>query len=140
MPLFHLAFPVTDLQATIDFYTQSFGCSLGRQAERWVDLDFYGHQLSCHVASTHNEAATNPVDGDNIRIPHFGVILDKSAWQALHQRLAQQGARFALTPKIRFEGQAGEQGTFFVLDPSNNTLEFKYFNSDRDIFAAGDET
>ncbi len=132
---FHLAFPVTNIDATIEFYQKNFQCALGRQAERWVDFNFYGHQLSFHLVETEQAWASNPVDGDDIRVPHFGIIMKKNDWQALHETLANNDVRFALEPKIRFKGQTGEQGTFFVLDPSNNILEFKYFDDDATIFA-----
>lgn len=132
---FHLAMPVTDLTETMDFYTQNFECTLGRQAERWVDVNFYGHQLSFHLTDQYSEPrAINPVDGDSIRILHYGVILDKITWQSLSVHLAKSGVHFVLNPKIRFAGEAGEQGTFFINDPSGNTLEFKYFDDKRDIF------
>ena len=129
---FHLAFLVDDLENTIAFYTRYFNCRLGRQAKRWVDIDFFGHQLSFHLRNSNilPEEHTNPVDGDTIRIPHFGVILDKAIWESLHQALHEGGVGFVLKPKIRFKGQAGEQGTFF-----RNVLEFKYFNDTDDIFA-----
>lgn len=137
MHVFHLAFPVSDINATIDFYTRYFNCVIGRQASRWVDLNFYGHQLSFHLSdNSHSiDHCSNAVDGDNIHIPHFGAVLDKAQWQALHESLNDGNVIFRLQPKIRFAGEPGEQGTFFVLDPSGNTLEFKYFNSASDIFA-----
>lgn len=137
MHVFHLAFPITDIKASIAFYTQLLGCTLGRQAERWVDLNFFGHQLSLHLSDSNKDIdhCSNKVDGDVIHVPHFGVILERSDWQALHEKLASAGVEFRLEPKIRFAGQAGEQGTFFIKDPSGNTLEFKFFNSADDIFA-----
>jgi uncharacterized protein len=136
---FHLAFTVFNLQTTIDFYCRHLGCSVGRQTEGWVDLNFYGHQVSFHLRNLGenetNDLATTQVDGDIISVPHFGVILQKEAWQALHQHLQQQQVPFVLAPKIRFIGEAGEQGTFFIRDPSQNLLEFKYFNNDNAIFA-----
>jgi extradiol dioxygenase family protein len=137
MNIFHLAFPITNINASIDFYTQYLGCKLGRQAERWVDFDFFGHQLSLHLnddkAGTNH--CSNMVDGDQIHVPHFGAVLEKTEWEALHQKLKSGGVEFRLEPKIRFAGEAGEQGTFFIKDPSGNTLEFKYFDSTDDIFA-----
>ena len=137
MKTFHLAFPITDINASIEFYTQYLGCKLGRQAERWVDLNFFGHQLSLHLSDNkkNTDHCSNVVDGDEIHVPHFGAVLEKPAWEALHQKLKNGGIEFRLEPKIRFEGETGEQGTFFVKDPAGNTLEFKFFNSTDDIFA-----
>jgi extradiol dioxygenase family protein len=137
MQVFHLAFPITDIKASIAFYTHYLDCTLGRQAERWVDLNFFGHQLSLHLSDDDKstDICSNMVDGDHIHIPHFGAVLKKDQWQALHEKLKQGGIEFRLEPKVRFLGEAGEQGTFFIRDPSGNTLEFKYFNSDADIFA-----
>ncbi|MGK0441965.1 MAG: extradiol dioxygenase family protein [Pseudohongiellaceae bacterium] len=137
LQVFHLALPVTDIAASITFYTAYFNCQLGRQAARWVDLNFFGHQLSLHLSEDHKSAdqCSNRVDGDQIHVPHFGVVLEKGPWQALHQKLKEGGVEFRLEPKIRFAGEAGEQGTFFIKDPSGNTLEFKYFDSADDIFA-----
>jgi extradiol dioxygenase family protein len=134
---FHLAFPVDNVKESAEFYTRCFNCQLGRQAERWVDLDFFGHQLSLHlnINKDANTDITTPVDGDTIHVPHFGVILEKAEWQQLQDKLKSEGVTFILEPKIRFAGQAGEQGTFFIKDPSNNTLEFKYFDRKSDIFA-----
>lgn len=132
---FHLAISVTDLAKTIDFYTQHFDCSLGRQAKHWVDINFYGHQLSFHLADQQTEpSTTNTVDGDSIRVPHYGLILDKQTWQSLSQTLINEGIKFVLAPKTRFLGEVGEQGTFFINDPSGNTLEFKYFDDAQEIF------
>jgi extradiol dioxygenase family protein len=137
MQVFHLAFPITDIDASIMFYTKYLDCQLGRQAERWVDLNFFGHQLSLHLSdeNKNTDICSNLVDGDQINIPHFGAILEKGQWQALHEKLKEGGIEFRLEPKVRFAGEAGEQGTFFIKDPSGNTLEFKYFNSADDIFA-----
>jgi extradiol dioxygenase family protein len=137
MPLFHLAFPVTHLDDSITFYTRFFDCTMGRRSERWVDFNFFGHQLSLHLRDTDSSEPehTTPVDGDIIRVPHFGVILKQAQWQRLHQALHDAEVTFLLEPKIRFKDKAGEQGTFFIKDPSGNTLEFKYFNRSEDIFA-----
>jgi len=135
-PRFHLALPVTDLDATRRFYTETLGCRVGREAARWVDVDLYGHQLSLHlVDDAQDVAGHNPVDGDAIPVPHFGVILDLPTWRALGDRLLASGADFVLKPKVRFAGQPGEQGTFFLRDPSGNVLEFKAFADDGMVFA-----
>ena len=136
MPLrpFHLAFPVRDIESTKRFYVELLGCRVGREAERWIDFDLHGHQLSAHLAPP-DAVATNPVDGEQVPVRHFGVILTLSAWRMLEARLRAAGAEFLIEPQVRFAGQAGEQATMFLRDPSGNALEFKAFADDRDIFA-----
>ena len=99
----------------------------GRAAETWVDFDFFGHQISAHVAETATPPPTNQVDGDDVPVRHFGAVLPWEDWEALAARLSDASVEFLIEPRVRFEGQAGEQGTFFVLDPSGNALEFKTF-------------
>ena len=135
---FHLAFPVTDLESTRRFYGQVLGCKIGRESPGyWVDFDFFGHQLSAHLSATPREAAVEGlVDGETVPIPHFGVILAMGDFLALAKRLeADPQTRWGVKPKLRFEGQSGEQRTMFVLDPSGNALEFKAFADDMQIFA-----
>lgn len=133
---FHLAFPVKDLQATRDFYGGLLGCKIGRTSERWVDFDFFGHQLSAHLTEAEiSEPPANPVDGKQVPIKHFGAILDMDSWAALAERLKAEGIEFIIEPYIRFQGEPGEQGTMFFLDPSGNALEFKGFASQEQIFA-----
>jgi hypothetical protein len=127
-PPFHLAIKVRDIGEARRFYGELLGCPEGRSADTWVDFDFYGHQLVCHQApdadpGTHH----NPVDGDPVPVPHFGVVLEMEDWQQLAQRLQQAGTRFVIEPRVRFQGQPGEQATLFFLDPSGNALEFKSF-------------
>lgn len=131
-PRFHLAFPVTDLEAARGFYTDILGCKTGRESDRWIDFDFFGHQLVAHLvaADEHPSAATNPVDGHAVPASHFGVILDWGQYQQFVTRLEQKGVAFVIEPYVRFAGRKGEQATLFVRDPSNNYLEFKAF---RDI-------
>jgi uncharacterized protein len=137
IPRFHLALPVTDLDATRDFYEQVLGCSPGREAERWVDLDFFGHQLVLHLVEyeDHPALVTNAVDDHAVPAGHFGPVLEWSEWEALAARLRAQGVEFVIDPYLRFEGKAGEQGTFFVKDPSGNHLEFKTFRDISMLFA-----
>ena len=132
---FHLAFPVTDLPATRRFYVDLLGCAVGRESERWIDFDFFGHQITAHLVEETDAAATNPVDGDRVPARHFGVILEVPAWQALADRLAASGVKFLIPPRTRFRGQTGEQSTMFITDPCGNALEFKAFADRAAIFA-----
>lgn len=133
---FHLAFPVTDIEATRRFYTEIIGCKEGRSAERWIDLDFYGHQISAHLKPEECIASkTNAVDGDAVPVRHFGAILQWKDWEAMAERLKRSGIRFIIEPHIRFKGEVGEQATMFFLDPSGNALEFKSFKDTSSVFA-----
>jgi len=132
---FHLAFPVTDLEATRRFYVEVLGCRVGREAERWIDFDLEGHQLSAHLVEALNSAAHNHVDGDGVPIPHFGLVLEWEAWHQLAERLrAADEVEFILEPRVRFAGQPGEQATLFLRDPSGNALEFKSFQDPARLF------
>ncbi len=137
---FHLAFPVTDLESTRAFYGRLLGCPEGRSAERWVDFDLFGHQISAHLVSTDGappqmEATTNAVDGDDVPVRHFGAVLPWERWEALAERIRESGRSFLIEPHVRFRGEVGEQGTFFLRDPSGNALEFKAFRDPRRLFA-----
>lgn len=134
---FHLAFLVHDLDVARAFYGGVLGCAEGRSADSWVDFDLYGHQVVTHLDPDclKDEDFSNPVDGHNVPVPHFGVILAMTDWQALADRLKAAGTRFVIEPYIRFKGQAGEQATMFFHDPSGNALEFKAFADDAMIFA-----
>jgi extradiol dioxygenase family protein len=134
---FHLAIPVHDLAAARAFYGGLFGCREGRSSAQWVDFDLYGHQLVAHLdASARPHVAThNAVDGHDVPVPHFGVVLAWDDWHALAARLKAAGQRFEIAPHIRFEGQVGEQATFFLYDPSGNALEFKAFQDPSQLFA-----
>lgn len=135
-PPFHLAFPVDDLSAARAFYGGLLGCSEGRSSEAWIDFDFYGHQVVAHLSPDEvRRAAAGKVDGKDVPVRHFGVILPWDAWHALADRLRQAGVRFIIEPGIRFAGQVGEQATMFVLDPAGNALEFKSFRDMASIFA-----
>ena len=136
MPPFHMAFPVADLGETRQFYEGLLGCRVGRSAERWIDFDFFGHQISAHLRPSEvRQAETNEVDGDQVPVRHFGAILDWDDWQALSDRLSAAGTRFIIEPHVRFKGEVGEQATMFFLDPSGNALEFKAFRDKSRIFA-----
>ena len=135
---FHLAFPVKDLQASREFYADRLGCGVGRSSNRWIDFDFFGHQLVAHLVDHKEETAqadSNPVDGHDVPIPHFGVVLEWDQWQKLAERLKKLNTRFVIDPYIRFAGQPGEQATMFFLDPSGNALEFKAFRDISQMFA-----
>lgn len=133
---FHLAFPVDNLDKARSFYGGVLGCPEGRSTERWVDFDFLGHQIVAHLRdSSEDNDATSSVDGKNVPIRHFGLILPWSEWDALAERMRAAGVAFLIEPYVRFEGEPGEQGTFFVCDPSGNGLEFKTFRDEGQIFA-----
>jgi extradiol dioxygenase family protein len=134
-PRFHLALPVTDLQDTADFYTQVLGCERGRCSDRWIDLDFWGHQLVLHLVEELSGVATNPVDGEQVPAGHFGPILPWDEFEPLVERLGAANAEFVIEPTRRFEGRRGEQVTLFVRDPSGNHLEFKSFRNIEMLFA-----
>ncbi|HYJ91226.1 MAG TPA: VOC family protein [Pyrinomonadaceae bacterium] len=136
MNLFHLAFPVNDLKAAREFYGKVLGCSEGRSADHWVDFNLYGHQIVAHLSKEGaGVRSTNKVDADNVPVPHFGIVLPMDEWQALADKLRDKGVKFVIEPKIRFEGEIGEQATMFLLDPSGNALEFKAFADFSRIFA-----
>ncbi len=136
--VFHVAFPVRDIAETRRFYGEILGCGEGRSAESWVDFDLYGHQVVAHLDTAMRDAVAvrNPVDGHNVPVPHFGVVLDWDEWHKLADRLKAAGAEFVIEPYIRFEGETGEQATMFLLDPSGNALEFKSFKDMSQLFAA----
>jgi len=134
---FHLAFPVKDIQETRNFYENLLGCKVGRSAERWIDFDFYGHQISAHLTDHPiEEPPANPVDGKQVPIKHFGAILTMEQWEALAEKLKANHIEFVIEPYVRFKGEPGEQATMFFLDPSGNALEFKAFKNFEQIFAS----
>jgi len=132
---FHLAFPVCDLEEARSFYGGLLGCAEGRSSSEWIDFDFYGHQIVAHTGGESGDRASNPVDGHDVPVPHFGVVLTMEDWQALADRLVAAGTQFAIEPTIRFKGQPGEQATMFFRDPSGNALEMKAFADDAMLFA-----
>lgn len=135
-PRFHLAFPVRDLAEARAFYGTLLGCREGRSSPEWIDFDFFGHQIVAHLtASEAGNKAHNWVDGEEVPVRHFGVILTLPDWRALADKLRAQGIRFIIEPQIRFKGLPGEQATFFLNDPSGNALEFKAFADEAMIFA-----
>ena len=136
MPVpFHLAIPVHDLSAARSFYGGRLACPEGRSSKEWIDFDFFGHQLVAHLEAGRQPLHFNPVDGEDVPVPHFGVVLDWDAWHALAAHLRDAGVSFVIEPGIRFRGQVGEQATMFLLDPSGNALEFKAFRDPSRLFA-----
>jgi extradiol dioxygenase family protein len=138
---FHLAIQVHDLNEARYFYLNVMGCKEGRSDQKWVDFNFYGHQLVCHHNPGSGQAdkiaaIKNPVDGHGVPVPHFGVVLEIKDWQVLAEGLKEQGIKFAIEPHIRFQGQVGEQATMFFYDPSGNAIEIKAFkNINKQLFA-----
>jgi len=136
LPPFHLAFPVDDLAAARRFYGGLLGCREGRSADHWVDFDLHGHQIVAHLApDAVSRRATNPVDGEQVPVPHFGLVLAMDEWKALARRLEDAGAEFVIAPTVRFAGEPGEQATMFLLDPAGNALEFKAMADPAKLFA-----
>ncbi|MBT5098068.1 VOC family protein [Gammaproteobacteria bacterium] len=136
MQPFHLAFPVKDIAATRTFYTQMLRCKVGREDLRWIDFDFFGHQISAHLdESLENPCARNAVDEKAVPSRHFGMVLLWDQWDELLAHLKQQGMTFSIQPYTRFAGEVGEQRTFFIQDPSDNFLEFKCFREEQRVFA-----
>jgi extradiol dioxygenase family protein len=133
---FHLAIPVQNLEVCRAFYGTILGCEEGRSSDKWVDFNFFGHQFVLHETGLEKpKNVTNPVDGHNIPVPHFGVVLAWNDWEALSQKLQTQQVKFLIEPYIRFQGEVGEQATMFFLDPEGNALEFKAFKDMDQIFA-----
>jgi extradiol dioxygenase family protein len=136
LPPFHLAFAVDDLAAARAFYGELLQCPEGRSAEDWVDFNLYGHQIVAHLApDAIKSRATNPVDGEEVPVPHFGIVLTIGEWRALAERLVEADTQFVIAPTVRFEGQPGEQATMFLLDPAGNALEFKAMANPANLFA-----
>ncbi len=135
---FHIAFPVRDLEESRAFYGGVMGCPEGRSSDHWIDFDLFGHQIVAHIqepTAMPAKSHSNPVDGHDVPIPHFGVVLTLDDWKALSERLTSAGVEFVIEPGIRFEGEPGEQATMFFLDPSGNALEFKAFHDLSSLFA-----
>ncbi|MEK9657324.1 MAG: VOC family protein [bacterium] len=134
---FHAAFPVSDIAVSKEFYSSVLGCTLGRSSDSWIDINFFGHQLVFHYVKDFTiKNYVNPVDNQQIPVPHFGVVLTWSDWEKLASRLQKQAICFEISPYIRFKGQIGEQGTMFFYDPHNYALEFKSFKDSNQLFAS----
>ena len=138
LPPFHLAIPVTSLEPSRTFYREILGCEEGRSSDHWVDFNFFGHQLVLHVKEGMQEASgnSNPVDGKDVPIPHFGVVLTMRQFETFSNRVKKNGITFIIEPYIRFQGKTGEQATMFFKDPSGNALEFKAFKNRDQLFAS----
>ena len=141
LPPFHLAFPVRDLESSRQFYGELLGCAEGRSSDRWIDFDFHGHQIVAHMvdglepATPEEDTDSNAVDGHEVPVPHFGLVRPWTIWHELADRLRAAGTTFVIEPYLRFEGLPGEQATMFLLDPSQNALEFKAFKDPTQLFA-----
>lgn len=132
---FHLAVPVYNLEECRRFYGEVLGMKEGRSSDHWVDFDFYGHQFVIHFSPEKPQLHYNPVDGDQVPVPHFGVVLNMVDWNELADKLKAAGVKFVIEPTIRFKGKPGEQATLFFLDPAGNALEFKAFKDMTSLFA-----
>ena len=133
---FHLAIPVSDLEISREFYRNILGCKEGRSSEHWVDFDFFGHQLVIHYKEINkDDLHTNHVDGKDVPVPHFGVVLDWKTFHKFSKHIKKKDVNFIIEPYIRFKGKPGEQATMFFKDPSGNALEFKSFKDFNQIFA-----
>ena len=136
LPPFHVAFPVDDLAAARRFYGELLGCPEGRSSDEWVDFDLHGHQIVAHLAPDAIRArAANRVDGQDVPVPHFGLVMPMAEWKRLADRLTSADVEFVIEPTVRFEGQSGEQATMFLLDPAGNALEFKAMADPAKLFA-----
>lgn len=135
---FHLAFPVSNLTKTKSFYHGFLKCNMGRTNDKWLDFDFFGNQITAHLKPEEcQKAQTNGVDGDQVPVRHFGAILAWANWEALAEDVKNSEFKFLIEPKIRFKRKTGEQGTFFLEDPSGNALEFKTFKNEKMLFRNG---
>ena len=132
---FHLAIPVDNIEKSRNFYTNTLGFKEGRSDKKWVDYDFFGHQLVIHLDNSYSrDKNLNSVDGHDVPIPHFGVVLDWIEWESFSKKIMDLKIEFIIKPYIRFKGKVGEQATMFFLDPSGNALEFKSFKNPNQLF------
>lgn len=135
IPRFHLAMPVDDLDAARRFYGETLGLEQGRSSDTWIDWNLHGHQFVTHLAPRKSERIHNPVDGHDVPVPHFGLVLTVDEFAKLAATLQEAGTKFVIEPYVRFKGEPGEQWTMFLLDPAGNALEFKAFADDSQVFA-----
>lgn len=134
-PVFHLAFAVGDLEAARAFYVDVLGCRIGRTSDTWMDFDFFGYQLTAHLVGERAAAVSNPVDGHDVPVPHFGLIMSWEDWHRAVDHMNYIGVSFRIAPHIRFRDLPGEQATFFLEDPAGNCLEFKAFRKPEAVFS-----
>ena len=136
-----MAFPVRDISETKEWYSSIIGCEFGRESKRWIDINFFGHQISAHLSDSEFQCTnTNNVDGDDVPIRHFGIVLEWSEWNKLSDKLKSKGIQFVIEPHTRFSGRRGEQATMFISDPSGNVLEFKSFRYPDQLFESDRES
>lgn len=133
---FHLAIPVSNLEKSVIYYRDILGLKEGRSSNKWADFDFFGHQLVCHVSDSINEQITNPVDGEEVPVPHFGVVLSIEEFEEFLLKINDKEINFIIEPTIRFKGEVGEQRTMFFRDPSGNAIEIKAFKDMENLFNA----
>lgn len=133
---FHLAIPVTDLEESKRFYHNLLGAKIGRFSDTWIDFDFFGHQLVCHLSPASISEISNPVDQEDVPVPHYGVVLDWNQFEAIIKQLEEKKINFFIKPTIRFKGEVGEQAIAFLRDPSGNAIEFKSFRNMNNLFKA----
>ena len=133
---FHLAIPVTDLEESKRFYHNLLGAKIGRFSDTWIDFDFFGHQLVCHLSPASISEISNPVDQEDVPVPHYGVVLDWKKFKAIIKQLEEKKINFIIKPTIRFKGEVGEQAIAFLRDPSGNAIEFKSFRNMDNLFKA----
>ena len=136
---FHIAFPVSDLEAARKFYSETLGCAQGRSSDTWIDFNLYGHQIVAHFKPPQEDGGSvhrNPVDGHDVPVPHFGVVLPWEEWHRLAERLKSLDVQFVIEPYLRFQGEVGEQATMFFYDPAGNALEFKAFKDLGQLFVS----
>jgi len=131
---FHLAIPVTDIEESKRFYHNLLGAKIGRFSDTWIDFDFFGHQLVCHLSPASISETSNPVDQEDVPIPHYGVVLDWNEFEAIIKQLEEKKINFIIKPTIRFKGEVGEQAIVFLRDPSGNAIEFKSFRNMDNLF------
>ena len=131
---FHLAIPVSNLEESVSYYRDTLGLREGRSSNKWADFDFFGHQLVCHVSNIINEKITNPVDGEDVPVPHFGVVLSIEEFEEFLSRVNNKNIDYIIKPTIRFKGEIGEQRTMFFRDPSGNAIEIKAFKDMGNLF------
>ena len=133
---FHLAIPVSNLEESVAYYRDTLGLREGRSSNKWADFDFFGHQLVCHVSNIINEQITNPVDGEEVPVPHFGVVLSIEKFEEFLLQINDKNIDFIIKPTIRFKGEIGEQRTMFFRDPSGNAIEIKAFKDIENLFSS----